>query len=50
MDELADVVAEMLRAGRPGGSSASTSRAQPSVILFVGVNGTGKTTTIGKIA
>ena len=42
------------RRGDRGAASArrrrSTSRTDPSVILVVGVNGTGKTTTIGKLA
>ena len=42
---LAEEIAEML--GEPGTLNVSAS---PSVILVVGVNGTGKTTTIGKIA
>ena len=53
--ELTDVVAGMLR---PAGATDEAARvlqqidvsAQPSVLLIVGVNGTGKTTTIGKIA
>ena len=42
---LADEIADML--GEPGTLNLS---ATPSVILVVGVNGTGKTTTIGKLA
>jgi len=34
----------------PNGSSASAQTSQPYVIFVVGVNGTGKTTTIGKLA
>jgi fused signal recognition particle receptor len=55
VDELIDVVAGML--GPAGASPEEAGAAQqidvgadPSVILVVGVNGTGKTTTIGKIA
>ena len=34
----------------PNGSSAAAQEARPRVIFVVGVNGTGKTTTIGKLA
>lgn len=44
-EALADVIAEMLEGGE--GLRLST---QPSVILVIGVNGVGKTTTIGKLA
>ena len=49
LDELADVVAETLRPDDPERQRIDVS-ADPTVILVVGVNGTGKTTTIGKIA
>src|SRR5215210_8344832 len=42
---LAEEIADML--GEPGTLNVA---AKPSVILVVGVNGTGKTTTIGKLA
>ncbi len=42
---LAETVAEMLRGGQE-----LTLRTCPSVILVIGVNGVGKTTTIGKLA
>ena len=45
LEGLEDVLASML--GEPGSLDLS---ARPSVILVVGVNGTGKTTTIGKLA
>src|SRR5262245_22780390 len=45
LEGLEGVLASML--GEPGSLDLS---AQPSVILVVGVNGTGKTTTIGKLA
>ena len=48
-DELAEVVAEILRPDDPERQRIDVSH-QPTVILMVGVNGTGKTTTIGKIA
>jgi fused signal recognition particle receptor len=44
---LTEIVAEV--AARPGDLTIDL-RANPTVILMVGVNGTGKTTTIGKIA
>lgn len=55
LGELADIVAGMLRPSTAGGEAALTAQqidvsAQPSVLLIVGVNGTGKTTTIGKLA
>ncbi len=49
MDELAEVVAETLRPADTEAQRLDVS-ATPSVILMVGVNGTGKTTTIGKMA
>ena len=49
MDELADVIAGVLRPEDPEAQRIDVT-AQPTVILMVGVNGTGKTTTIGKIA
>ncbi|MEX2212198.1 MAG: signal recognition particle-docking protein FtsY [Gaiellaceae bacterium] len=45
IDDIAEELAAML--GEPGTLDVS---AKPSVILVVGVNGTGKTTTIGKLA
>ena len=42
---LADVISEMLKGGQP--LKIDT---KPSVILVIGVNGVGKTTTIGKMA
>lgn len=44
-DLLADIIAEMLEGGQELNIST-----QPSVILMIGVNGVGKTTTIGKMA
>jgi fused signal recognition particle receptor len=49
LDELAAVVAGMLRPAEAEAQLIDVSGA-PSVLLVVGVNGTGKTTTIGKIA
>jgi fused signal recognition particle receptor len=55
LEELADVVAGMLRpAGATLGEGQAAQQidvsAKPAVLLIVGVNGTGKTTTIGKLA
>lgn len=44
-DLLADIIAEMLEGGQELNIST-----QPSVILMIGVNGVGKTTTVGKMA
>lgn len=49
LDELAAVVTEVLTPDDPEAQRIDVS-AQPAVILMVGVNGTGKTTTIGKMA
>ena len=49
MDELADVIAGVLMPDDPEAQRIDVT-AKPTVILMVGVNGTGKTTTIGKIA
>ncbi|MCX6372176.1 MAG: signal recognition particle-docking protein FtsY, partial [Actinobacteria bacterium] len=49
MDELAEVIAGVLEPDDPEAQRIDVT-AQPTVILMVGVNGTGKTTTIGKIA
>jgi fused signal recognition particle receptor len=49
MDELAAVIGDVLRAEDPEKQRIDV-RSDPSVILMVGVNGTGKTTTIGKMA
>jgi fused signal recognition particle receptor len=46
---LVELLAEYARPG-DGGDGRIDLRARPTVILAVGVNGTGKTTTIGKIA
>ena len=47
VDELRDVLAEL---ASPDEEPRLRLDGQPSVILVVGVNGTGKTTTIGKLA
>jgi fused signal recognition particle receptor len=46
-ERLADVVAELMT---PPGDPRIDVRAEPAVILVTGVNGTGKTTSIGKLA
>src|SRR5690606_6316209 len=46
MDELAGTIADLLRPSDPERQRIDVS-AHPSVLLMVGVNGTGKTTTIG---
>lgn len=46
-EALADVVAETLQ---PYEQPLDMTAATPSVVVFVGVNGSGKTTTLGKIA
>ncbi len=45
MDEIAELSAEML-----SGDNEMTLNTKPSVILVIGVNGVGKTTSIGKLA
>ena len=45
-DALRDILAEMLNVG----DTALDLSTQPSVMLFIGVNGVGKTTSIGKLA
>ena len=47
LEGLEDVVAEL---ASPQGESRLALDAKPTVLLVVGVNGTGKTTTIGKLA
>ena len=49
LDRLAAIVAGMLQPDEPDDRLIDVS-GRPSVILMVGVNGTGKTTTIGKLA
>jgi fused signal recognition particle receptor len=47
---LRDTVKEEIRAIFAAVPSVSTNGQQPHVVLIVGVNGTGKTTTVGKLA
>ena len=49
-EELTRRLQELLAEARTRATTGSTSRHDPTVILMVGVNGTGKTTTIGKMA
>jgi fused signal recognition particle receptor len=49
VDEVAAVMADMLRPEDPQEQLIDVSE-KPSVLLITGVNGTGKTTTIGKLA
>jgi fused signal recognition particle receptor len=49
VDEVAAIMADMLRPEDPVAQLIDIA-AEPAVILVVGVNGTGKTTTIGKLA
>ncbi|MGB3618394.1 MAG: signal recognition particle receptor subunit alpha, partial [Catalinimonas sp.] len=47
---LKDEVAQLLNATEPSGTAGFELTASPYVVLVVGVNGVGKTTTIGKLA
>jgi len=49
LDRLAAIVARLLQPDQPDDRLIDVS-GRPSVVLMVGVNGTGKTTTIGKLA
>jgi len=49
-ERLASVLAEIARGGADAAPAHIDLRAQPAVVLMVGVNGTGKTTTLGKLA
>lgn len=49
IEEVARVMADKLRPADPAAQRIDVSGA-PSVVLVVGVNGTGKTTTVGKLA
>ena len=50
LGDLGEALAEEVDDAARRSGVGSTSTAQPSVILVVGVNGVGKTTTIGKLA
>ncbi len=47
---LQDVITEVLTAGAPPGEIPGPAPGEPLVLLMVGVNGAGKTTSIGKLA
>jgi len=52
-ERLVELLADLARGTEPGGARAEPTidlREQPTVLLMVGVNGTGKTTTLGKLA
>ena len=49
-ERLAEILAAAARGGPDGAAPVIDLRARPSVVLMVGVNGTGKTTTLGKLA
>jgi fused signal recognition particle receptor len=49
-ERLAAVLAQSARGGEDARDSVIDLRASPTVVLMVGVNGTGKTTTLGKLA
>lgn len=50
MEEVKDALRDILRSKLEVGDSALTLEGKPAVVLVIGVNGVGKTTTIGKIA
>ena len=49
-ERLAEILADTARGGAEAEPPVIDLRAKPSVVLMVGVNGTGKTTTLGKLA
>ena len=49
-DRLASLLAETARGGEGAADAQIDLRPLPTVVLMVGVNGTGKTTTLGKLA
>jgi fused signal recognition particle receptor len=49
-ERLAEILASAARGGPDAARPVIDLRARPSVVLMVGVNGTGKTTTLGKLA
>jgi len=49
-ERLAVILARSARGGEPGADATLDLRPLPTVVLMVGVNGTGKTTTLGKLA
>jgi fused signal recognition particle receptor len=49
-ERLASILAQTARGGESAADALIDLRALPTVLLIVGVNGTGKTTTLGKLA
>src|SRR4026208_2370679 len=49
-DSLRTLVKEEIRATLRGADTAVSNGQRPHIVLIVGVNGTGKTTTVGKLA
>jgi fused signal recognition particle receptor len=50
LERLAQILEEVARGGADAGDPVIDLRPKPTVVLMVGVNGTGKTTTLGKLA
>jgi fused signal recognition particle receptor len=50
LERLAELLAQAARGGPDAQPPVIDLRAKPTVLLMVGVNGTGKTTTVGKLA
>ena len=50
MEEVKDALRDILRSKLEVGDSALTLEGKPAVVLVIGVNGVGKTTSIGKLA
>ena len=50
MEEVKDALRDILRSKLDVGDSALTLEGKPAVVLVIGVNGVGKTTSIGKLA
>ena len=50
MDEVKDALRDILKSKLEVGDSALVLEGKPAVVLVIGVNGVGKTTTIGKLA
>ncbi len=50
MEEVKDALRDILRSKLEVGDSVRTLEGKPAVVLVIGVNGVGKTTSIGKLA
>ena len=50
MDEVKDALRDILKSKLEVGDSALVLEGKPAVVLVIGVNGVGKTTSIGKLA